>query len=735
MKEIEVNFENCYGIKKLNETISWEKEEKDGKIDKTNVCLIYAPNGTMKTSFAHTFSDIEKDITTIDRIVPENKTIREVKIDGQPINKDEILVINSYVKGYESLNESKLLASEKIKKQYDEIWNEINKNETIFLNDIKKVSGISKLDDIENEIINTFKEKDSQDLCMILEKIFNEHLIENNDILTGINYKSLFNKEVEKIIAQPEFVEAVDGYIKRYNEIVEESVLYKAGVFDNLGANKALKVLNDTGFFKANHKIELVDGEKLNNTEFKNKIAEAEDTILKDEEIKKKFKNIENILDKNADTRKFKEIIKEKPLLIPMLKNYNELKKKIWLNYFAENIESFNIFIELYIKNKKPIKDIIDKAKEEKTLWESVTRTFSDRFDVPFKISIQNREDVILKEKALTINFEYNTGKENKAIDRTKLEECLSEGERRALYILNILYELEARRMDDKEYLVIIDDIADSFDYKNKYAIIEYLYDIAKIENKFKLIILTHNFDFYRSISSRLTVKGNKYFAIKDEDGIKLKKGQYTKNVFAKWKKQINKPEIFISSIAFIRNIIEYLDGEENEDYLLLTKLLHYIENDRNNIKPTNEILVSDVLRIYEKYWKIDCNEIGIDKNKKMIDLIFETADDITEKNKDEILIENKITLSIAIRLKAEMYMIKKIGNKEATDNIQSNQTIKLLEILKSSCNEDEEIITIMEEVLIMTSENIHLNSFMYEPIIDMSESYLIKLYDKVSKL
>lgn len=735
MKETEIKFENCYGIKKLDGKISWEKVDKDGKIDETNVCLIYAPNGTMKTSFAHTFSDIEKDITTIDRIAPENKTIREVKIDGQPINKDEILVINSYVKGYESLNESKLLASEKIKKQYDEIWNEINKSETIFLNDIKKVSGISKFDDIENEIINTFKEKDSQDLCMVLEKIFNEHLIEDNDILSGIKYNSLFNKEVENIIKQPEFIEAVDGYIKRYNEIVEESVLYKAGVFDNLGANKALKVLNDTGFFKANHKIELVDGERLNNTEFKNKIAEAEDTILKDEEIKKKFKNIEKILEKNTDTRKFKDVIKEKPLLIPMLKNYSELKKKIWLNYFAENIESFSIFIELYIKNKEPIKEIISKTKEERTLWENVTKTFSDRFDVPFKISIRNREDVILKEKALTINFEYNMGKENKAIDRAKLEEYLSEGEKRALYILNILYELEVRIIDNKEYLVIIDDIADSFDYKNKYAIIEYLYDIAKIENKFKLIILTHNFDFYRSISSRLTVKGNKYFAIKDEDGIKFKKGQYTKNVFAKWKKQINKPEIFISSIAFIRNIIEYLDGEENEDYLLLTKLLHYIENNRNNIKPTNEILVSDVLRIYEKYWKIDCNEISIDINKKMIDLIFETADDITEKNKDEILIENKITLSIAIRLKAEMYMIKKIGNKEATDNIQSNQTIKLLEILKSSCNEDEEIITIMEEVLIMTSENIHLNSFMYEPIIDMSESYLIKLYDKISKL
>ena len=51
------------------------------------------------------------------------------------------------------------------------------------------------------------------------------------------------------------------------------------------------------------------------------------------------------------------------------------------------------------------------------------------------------------------------------------------------------------------------------------------------------------------------------------------------------------------------------------------------------------------------------------------------------------------------------------------------------------SVTNGKEIKTILEEVLIMTSENIHINSFMYEPIIDMSLEYLIKLYNKVCNL
>lgn len=53
-------------------------------------------------------------------------------------------------------------------------------------------------------------------------------------------------------------------------------------------------------------------------------------------------------------------------------------------------------------------------------------------------------------------------------IDRSKLEELdtLSQGEKRALYLLNIIFDIESIKASGEEKLIIIDDIADSFDYK-----------------------------------------------------------------------------------------------------------------------------------------------------------------------------------------------------------------------------------------------------------------------------
>ena len=65
--------------------------------------------------------------------------------------------------------------------------------------------------------------------------------------------------------------------------------------------------------------------------------------------------------------------------------------------------------------------------------------------------------------------------------NRSTLEslDVLSQGKRRALYLLNIIFELEKIKATGKECVLIINDIADSFDYKNKYVIIEYFYELA----------------------------------------------------------------------------------------------------------------------------------------------------------------------------------------------------------------------------------------------------------------
>ena len=63
-------------------------------------------------------------------------------------------------------------------------------------------------------------------------------------------------------------------------------------------------------------------------------------------------------------------------------------------------------------------------------------------------------------------------------------------------------------------------------------------------------------------------------------------------------------------------------------------------------------------------------------------------------------------------------------------DNIEFNQTRELFE--EYSKNHDNEIVGILDKVNLMTPENIHMNAFMYEPLIDMSFNHLKTLYDEV---
>ena len=119
---------------------------------------------------------------------------------------------------------------------------------------------------------------------------------------------------------------------------------------------------------------------------------------------------------------------------------------------------------------------------------------------------------------------------------------------------------------------------------------------------------------------------------------------------------------------------------------------------------------------------------------KQIKDFIYETADAIEQENPlDEILLENKITLSIAIRLRAEEYMLSKIPN-SSTLVIKLNQTSELLRHFKQ-INSDKNTLRTLERVNLMTPENIHVNAFMFEPLIDISVLHLVDLYKKVKQL
>ena len=96
---------------------------------------------------------------------------------------------------------------------------------------------------------------------------------------------------------------------------------------------------------------------------------------------------------------------------------------------------------------------------------------------------------------------------------------------------------------------------------------------------------------------------------------------------------------------------------------------------------------------------------------------------------------ENKIVLSVASRLAVEKHMIDKIANQAFVESIASNQTPVLFGKYKELFPGNQLEISLIEQVILMTPENIHVNSFMYEPILDMSDERLKVLYGEIKKL
>ena len=411
--------------------------------------------------------------------------------------------------------------------------------------------------------------------------------------------------------------------------------------------------------------------------------------------------------------------------LIPLLANMDNLKRQFWISYLKEHQEVVEELLEEYEAARTRIAQILQTARDESYEWNEVVKIFKKRFIVPFELEIENTSSVVLQATEPRIKFTYVDGTERKSIGNKQLVDLLSMGEKRALYILNLIFEIKAIQNSGVNTLLIIDDIADSFDYKNKYAIVEYLNEILAT-GQFYMLILTHNFDFFRTIHSRLRIKrDNCFMTMKKDDRVQLETGGYLNNVFKDWKNKIDtNSTILISSIPFVRNLAEYVLPDGSPEYSKLTSLLH-VKID------TASITLADLKQIFIKILN---KSYSFGNSNSVIDLIYSQADQISTLAENSKL-ENKIVLSIAIRLKAEEYMINRISNSTFVSAITANQTIELFKKFCQLFPTENGNISLLGQVNLMTPENIHLNSFMYEPILDMSDRHLIKLYNEVKTL
>ena len=720
MKSLIVDLENCYGIKKLQAEFDFSRQEP---------YAIYAPNGSMKSSFALTFKDVADGIVSKDRIFPKRVCNRKITDEnGVDLPEGNVLVVHPYDEDFGHTEKtSTLLVDAKLRKEYEALYIEIDKSKEVFLKALKEQSSSKK--DLEKEISSTFTKNDD-DFFRALIRVKDELLTQPDAPFAKIPYDTLFDEKVMAFLGTKDFKTAIEEYIKKYNELLAASIYFKKGTFNYYNAATIAKNLAENGFFDAKHTVNLNADKKLEITsqkQLEDLIIKEKEGISNDKELRKKFAELEKLMQKNATVRDFNAFVANHEELLPKLANVEVFKEEIWKSYFKAQNALYNDLVSKYQAAEKRKKEIEEEAGKQRTQWESVIEIFNRRFFVPFKLVPQNRVSVILgQEPLLTLGFSFEDGPDTAPLDRAELMNVLSTGEKKALYILNVIFEVEARKKAKQETVFIFDDIADSFDYKNKYAIIQYLNDIAQ-EPCFNQIILTHNFDFFRTVNSRFVKYSHCLMVLKNSQGISLKQAIGIKNIFVyDWKQNFfADPKKKIASIPFIRNIIEFTQGEKDPSFDKLTHLLHWKDG-------SSTIKQSDLDKVYNDLF----NTAGVSPNgnELVVDNIKREAGECLKAG-DGVNFENKIVLSIAIRIFAEKFMVEKINDPNFVKGIDSNQTPKLLEKFKTQFPKENNAIEIVQRVILMTPENILLISFMYEPILDMSDDHLRKLYTDVLTL
>ncbi|AEG49666.1 hypothetical protein Sphch_1989 [Sphingobium chlorophenolicum L-1] len=723
MSKVKVDLQFCYGIASLSHVFDFSKKRQN---------VVYAPNGVMKSSLALTFKDLSEGKASSDRIYKNNDTKRTITDEsGAELPPESVFVVEPYNEAFKSNRMSTLLANRALRERYDEVRANIDEKKAILLSALKSSAGIKE--DIEARLAEDVTNDPTEFFNAIrrLKPEADEGLYRN---LGDLKYGAIFNAKVSEQLKSAAFKSDIESYMEVYDRLVSQSTFFRKGTFNHNNASDVAKSLKTNGFFAADHSVYVsnrdVREEIKSETDLERVIQNEKDSILENADLKAQFERVDKLLTKNADMKEFRSYLSKNEHLIPELVNPDRLRQRLWVAYLGLAIDPLNDLMATYDRGREDLEKIVEEARQEATRWSEVLNEFNDRFSVPFIVTMENQHDVILKADAPSIRFRFKSADGgNVPVNESDLIRVLSNGEKRALYLLNIIFEVIARREERIETLFIFDDIADSFDYKNKYAIVEYLRDITESEF-FKQIILTHNYDFYRTVSSRLDLhRENKLHTLKGAAGISIRQEKYQNNPFKHWKEQLpngGNNNFLLAMIPFVRNVAEFSGKDQAEAEL--TRYLH--------VKPGSEEL--DVQQLQELFKQVIDFPVDFtlpNANQKVFELLFMQADAACGMAEETIELETKIVLAMAIRIKAEKYMIAKIADPEMVSNISSNQTFRLLKKITDDNLVDNEASKCLKQVTLMTPENIHINSFMYEPLLDMSNHHLKKLYEKVCAL
>lgn len=159
MTQLHISLKNCYGIGKLEKDIDYTAEKK--------TCIVYAPNGIMKTSLTKTIKGLLEGKEPKDEIFPTRVSSASITIDGIGISADNMYIFdNMKIDGDAYI--STFLANKELKEKYDAIFAKLNDS---WSNLRKKLASDSRSSDCQDEILKAFPLEKGNSIYECLLKI------------------------------------------------------------------------------------------------------------------------------------------------------------------------------------------------------------------------------------------------------------------------------------------------------------------------------------------------------------------------------------------------------------------------------------------------------------------------------------------------------------------------------------------------------------------------------------
>lgn len=304
MDVIEVKLENCYGIQKLEATLTFKASPK---IPLGSAFSIYAPNGFMKTSLARTFLDLQERRDSQDLIFPARPTTRSITSDpATAITPESLFVIKPYVERYAGAGTSTLLVNPRLRSEYEEAVRNIESTQEDLLKALKEISGWPGKTSPASEIKEVFQFKNPYNFFSGLV-----NGLDGDIRFSDLSYAEIFNDKTIAAFKAGTLNEQLQEYMAKYQELVDNSPLLSKR-FNHTGATDVSKNLQSNGFFDANHTLNIsIGGERLEVASAKGLealVVAEKQRILGDKDLSAKFEAVDKQLQKNAELKNFVSI-------------------------------------------------------------------------------------------------------------------------------------------------------------------------------------------------------------------------------------------------------------------------------------------------------------------------------------------------------------------------------------------------------------------------------------------